>query len=70
MLGSFNNQGSADVTIEHGSLMTLNDASDSAVFNGRTVKFASTGAPTLPSGVLTYSSYFQPDPKSYQEVAP
>ena len=70
ILGTFNNAGSADVTIERGTLMTLDDTVDSAVFNGKTVKFASTGAPTLPNGVLTYSSYFQPDPKSYQEVAP
>jgi len=70
IVGTFNNEGSSDVTIERGSLMTLDETTDSTIFNGRNVRFASTGAPTLPDGVLTYSSYFQPDPKSYQEVAP
>jgi hypothetical protein len=70
VLGTFNNGGSADWTIQNGSMLLMDDSVDSAVFNGKTVKFASTGAPTLPTGTITFSSYFKPDPKTYQEVLP
>jgi len=70
VLGTFNNGGSADWTIQNGSMLLMDDSVDSAIFNGKTVKFASTGAPTLPTGVMSFSSYFTPDPKTYQEVLP
>jgi hypothetical protein len=70
ILGTFANGGSGDVTIQNGSMLLMDDTVDSAVFNGKTVKFAATGEPTLPKGTLTYSTYFKPDPKSYQEVLP
>jgi hypothetical protein len=70
ILGRFNNGGSADWTIEKGSMLLMDDSADSAVFNGKKVMFTGTGAPTLPTGVMTFSSYFTPDPKTYQEVLP
>jgi hypothetical protein len=70
VLGTFANAGSADWTIQNGSMLLMDDSVDSAIFNGKTVKFASTGAPTLPTGVMSFSSYFTPDPKTYQEVLP
>jgi hypothetical protein len=70
ILGTFANGGSADITVETGSMLLMDDTVDSGVFAGKTVRFSATGAPTLPKGTLKYSTYFKPDPKSYQEVLP
>jgi Tfp pilus assembly protein PilX len=69
ILGTFSNGGSADWSFDKGSLITL-DPGDSAIFNGKTVKFASTGQLNLPTAGLKYSSYFSPDGVSYEEVKP
>jgi hypothetical protein len=69
ILGSFSNGGSADWTISKGSIVTV-DSGDSAVFNGKTVQFVSTGALNIPSAGLKYTSYFKPDSISYQEIKP
>jgi Tfp pilus assembly protein PilX len=69
ILGSFANGGSADWTIDKGSIVTL-DAGDAAVFNGKTVQFSSTGSLNIPSMGLKYTSYFRPDALSYQEIKP
>ena len=45
-------------------------ASDAAVFNGKTVKFTSTGQYNLPTAGLKYSSYFKPKGMTYDEVKP
>ncbi len=68
ILGNFRNVGSADVQIEKGSIVTLDTATDSAVFNGRTVKFMSTGATNQPSVGLIYTEKFVPSKGSYLEL--
>jgi len=70
IVGTFANGGSADITVQQGSMLLMDDTVDSGVFAGKTVKFSATGAPTLPKGTLTYATYFKPDPKTYQEVLP
>ena len=70
IVGGFNNGGSADWTIDQGSIIALDTASDAAVFNGKTVKFSSTGQYNLPSAGLKYSSYFRPKGSTYDEVKP
>jgi hypothetical protein len=73
ILGQFRNGGSADWTIDQGTLMTLDEpaaGTETTVFNGKTVKFLSTGANNQPTTGLVYSSYFKPKPISYQEVSP
>jgi hypothetical protein len=70
VLGSFANGGSADWTISQGSLITMDRSQDATVFNGKTVKFTSTGKYNLPSAGLLYSSRFWPRSSSYEEVKP
>jgi hypothetical protein len=73
ILGQFRNGGSADWTIDQGTLMTLDEpaaGTETTLFNGKTVKFLSTGTNNQPTTGLVYSSYFKPKPVSYQEVTP
>jgi Tfp pilus assembly protein PilX len=69
LLGNFRNTGSGDVQIEKGSVITFDTYPvDSAVFNGRTVRFMSTGASNQPSAGLSYSEKFVPSKGSYLEL--
>jgi len=70
ILGGFSNGGSADWTIDKGSIIALDTASDAAVFNGKTVKFTATGQYNMPTAGLRYSTYFRPQSSSYDEVKP
>ena len=70
ILGGFNNGGSADWTIDKGSIIALDTTSDAAVFNGKTVKFTATGQYNMPTAGLRYSTYFRPQSSSYDEVKP
>lgn len=70
IVGSFNFKGSADIQIDQGTLMTYNETNNACVFDGKTVKFTGTGSSNTPTVGLTYSSYYQPNPTSYTEVAP
>jgi len=69
-LGTFSNVGSADWTIDKGSVIAMDQASDAAVFNGKTVKFTATGQYNMPSAGVRYSSYFKPQTSTYDEVKP
>jgi len=69
-LGTFNNGGSADWTFTNGSLITLSEGASSAVFNGKTVNFASTGKLNMPNAGLLYTSVFRPDAATWQELKP
>jgi hypothetical protein len=61
--------GAADIRIDRGTLMTLNPGLNSAVFKGaKSVKFTATGEDNAPTTGLSYSSYFQPEGSSYQEL--
>lgn len=71
IIKTFEFQGAADLTIDQGTLMTLHEGNNSAVFNGsKSVKFAATGANNQPTIGLSYSTYYSPKPSTYQEVAP
>lgn len=73
IVGQFRNGGSADVTIDQGTLMTMDEpaaGTETTVFNGKTVRFMSTGANNQPTAGLIYATYFKPKPISYQEVSP
>jgi hypothetical protein len=67
---TFNFAGSADIQIDRGTLMAMSESSNAVVFNGKTVKFTATGKGNTPSIGVSYSTFFKPDPTSYQEVAP
>jgi len=69
IVGGFNNSGSADWTIDKGSIIAM-EGGDAAVFNGKTVKFTATGQYNLPTAGLKYSSYFKPKGSTYDEVKP
>ncbi|HEX8521867.1 MAG TPA: pilus assembly PilX N-terminal domain-containing protein [Tepidisphaeraceae bacterium] len=70
ILGRFVNAGSADMTIDQGTLMTLDDTSStaSATFNGKTVKFKAIGKNNQPSQGVTYSQKYSPVAGSFQEL--
>jgi hypothetical protein len=69
ILGSFINAGSADMTIDQGTLMTLDEgATASATFNGKTVKFKATGKYNQPSQGVTYAQKYTPVAGSFQEL--
>jgi Tfp pilus assembly protein PilX len=68
ILGNFRNEGSSDVQIEKGSILTFDTLVDSAYFNGKSVKFASTGLSNPPSHGVTFSSRFLPAKGSYLEL--
>lgn len=71
MVKKFSITGAGQLTIDQGTLMTFDEGSSSAVFNGsKWVKFAATGANNQPTPGVTYSSYFAPKPQTYQEVLP
>src|SRR5215204_6399729 len=55
---------------QQGSIIALDTAGDAAVFNGKTVKFSSTGQYNLPTAGLKYSWYSKPKGFTYDEVKP
>jgi hypothetical protein len=67
IVDTFYNHGSADVQLDRGSVMTLNPNDKSAWFNGKTVKFTATGGNNAPNQGLSYSTYYTPDPATWQE---
>lgn len=67
---SFSFAGSADIQIDQGTLMTLNPNANSAVFNGKTMKFTANGSNNVPTTGLTFSGYYRPRAGSYVEVMP
>jgi hypothetical protein len=46
----------------------MDTAVDSAIFNGKTLKFVSTGKDNQPTAGLTYSQKFIPSKGSYLEL--
>jgi Tfp pilus assembly protein PilX len=68
ILGRFENAGSADLQIEQGSILAMDQSGDGIVLNGKTVKFASTGGNFPPSAGVSYTSRFLPTKGSYLEL--
>ena len=65
----FTFNGAADIRIDRGTLMTLNDGMNSAVFSGsKAVKFTATGADNAPTTGVTYSAFFGPKASTYSEL--
>ncbi|MEO6436735.1 MAG: pilus assembly PilX N-terminal domain-containing protein [Tepidisphaeraceae bacterium] len=67
IVGKFVNQGSADIQLDGGTLMGMNEG-DSIVFNGKSVKWTSTGASNQPTPGVLYSENYEPVPGSYLEL--
>ncbi len=69
--GSFSWSGEGNLNIDSGTLMTLNDGANSAVFSGsKSVVFVSTGQKNQPSAGLSYSYCFVPKASTYQQLQP
>jgi Tfp pilus assembly protein PilX len=68
IVGTFRNGGSADLMFDQGSIIATDDTVDSAVFNGKTVRFTSTGQFNQPSIGVTYSDHFVVQGGSYLEL--
>jgi hypothetical protein len=68
ILGRLTTGGSADWTLEKGSLVTVDGTADSTVFGGKTVKFKSIGKLNQPSKGLLYSEHYLPLPDTYREL--
>ncbi len=70
IIGRFLFDGSADMQIDQGTLMTYDETTSSCVFDGKTIKFTATGGGNIPTQGLTYNQYYDPKPATYQEVLP
>ena len=60
----------ADVIIDHGTLVVMDETPNSAVFDGKTIKFNGTGANNLPKVGMTFAQAYDPEPESYEELRP
>ena len=70
IVNTFHFRGSADIQIDLGTLMTLSPNDNSAIFEGKNVRFTGTGSSNIPSEGLTYSQYYMAKPSTYQEPLP
>ena len=69
ILGTFANSGSADLQIDQGTLMTLDEnTAQSAKFNAKTVKWTATGKTNQPSAGVSYDTKYIPVGGSYREL--
>ena len=68
IVGSFRNAGSADIQIDRGTLITMNESGDAAVFNGKDIRFTATGKDNQPSQGVMYDSKYIPVGGSYREL--
>ena len=70
-MNNFEFAGASNLAVDQGTLMTLSPNANSAVFNGsKSVTFSATGASNVPKIGVSYSTFFSPNPSSYQEVTP
>ena len=68
---SFSFAGAANLQIDLGSIMTLSDGPNSAVFNGaKSILFSATGGNNLPSEGVTYTKYYLAKANTYTELTP
>ena len=67
IVGSFENAGSADVRLDKGSIVTLDQTATSAVFNGKAIKFSETGLGNMPSAGVRFGSRLLPQDGTYAE---
>jgi hypothetical protein len=70
IVNTFDMEGSVDLIIDNGSIITLKDGPGSATFNGKSVKFLSTGGNNLPAAGVVFGRAFAPDPATYEELKP
>jgi hypothetical protein len=68
IVGNFQSGGSADISIEKGSIITLDSGASSAVFNGKNIRLASTGAANEPPPGVYFTTKFLPADGSYEEL--
>ena len=68
---SFSYSGASSLAIDQGTLMAPSPNSGAVNVNtAKTITFTGTGISNLPKVGITYSTYYSPDPASYQEVMP
>ena len=67
ILGSFDNTGSADVRIDKGSLIAMDQTPTSLVFGGKAIKFSETGMNNPPTAGIQYGARFLPKDGTYAE---
>ena len=59
------------LAIDQGTLMALSPNANAININtSKSVTFTATGASNLPKLGVSYSTYYSPNPASYQEVTP
>ena len=67
IVDTFVNSGSADIQFDSGTLVALNPG-NAITFNGKTVKWKTTGKNNQPSAGVVYSSHFNPSNGTYLEL--
>jgi hypothetical protein len=68
---SFNYSGASNLSIDQGTLMALSPNANAVTINtSKSITFTATGSSNVPKVGLTYSTYYSPNPTSYQEVTP
>jgi Tfp pilus assembly protein PilX/dUTPase len=68
IVSTFANGGSADIVFDQGSLIAMSPGTDAVTFNGKTVKWKTTGKNNQPSTGVTYSNKFTPSGGTYLEL--
>ena len=68
VVNNFKNGGSADLIVDKGTLITLDEGNASAVFDGKSVKFKSVGKNFKPSKGVKFDKRYIPRPETYQEL--
>ena len=63
--------GASDLQVDQGTIMTFYEGAESFVKDGsKSVKFTATGGSNQPTIGVSYSTFFEPKPATYQEVLP
>jgi hypothetical protein len=68
IVNTFENGGSADIVFDQGTLVALSPAANAITFNGKSVKWKTTGKNNQPSTGVSYSNNFTPSGGSYLEL--
>jgi len=68
---TFNYAGAANFQVDRGTIMAMKEVPNSVyIESSKSLKFTATGKGNAPTIGVTYSTFFAPDPTSYQEVSP
>jgi hypothetical protein len=68
---TFNYAGAANFQVDRGTIMAMKEEPNAVyIESSKSLKFTATGKGNAPTIGVTYSTFFAPDPTSYQEVSP